>query len=113
LSIKSMIEKAGIKCKILYLSSVVGAGAQLTKTWLVRYNNVPIRFNPKPKVNEALYFDTQKAFPVTVAYIMYKPGIIKRDRVKFGTRLYDIKMIEDWDEQNLYLTLSLQEITNP
>jgi len=113
LSVKSMINKAGTKCKVLYLSSVAGAGGQLTKTWVVRYNNLPIRFNPKPKVNEALYFDTQKAFPVTTAYVLYKAGIIKRDRVKFKAKTYDIKMIENWDEQNLYLILSLQEITNP
>ena len=36
--------------------------------------------------------------------------ITEKDRVKFGDRIFDISLIKNWDEQNLYYRLELLEI---
>ena len=113
MSLKKIIKKAKIRCNILYLDSVKGAGGQLTKEWRIRHENVPIRLNVTPRPWQMLYYDTQKVFAQTIGYLLYKTGITIRDRITCGGKTYDVKKVDNWDEQNLYQRIGLQEVKNP
>ena len=108
-----MIRKARTRCNILYLDSEKGDGGQLTKTWKIRHANVPFRINVNPRPWELLYYDTQKVFTQKVGYLLYKTGVMARDRITCAGKTYDVKKVDNWDEQNLYQKIGLEEVTNP
>jgi len=110
MSVESIIKKAGTKCTFKYQDDTVVAGGQLAKLWIVRYTNVPCRINEPAIKKELLYYDKAKVFAQLIFYILIKIDIKHTDRVYFGTRIFDIKKIDNWDEQNLYQRISVQEI---
>ena len=112
MSIDSIIRKAGTKIDIKYLSTTTGAGGKLVKTWVARYEDVPFRFEALRPEDEALFYDREKVTNRFAGRMKYKANISTRDRVYYGTREFDIKKIDNWDEQNLWLRIILEEITN-
>lgn len=107
-----MINKAGTVVDIKYLSTVVGDGGKLTKTWVARYEDVPVRFNALRPENEGLEYDREKVNAFFAMFMEYKANISTRDRVVYGTRELDIKKIDNWDEQGKYLRIVLEELTD-
>lgn len=112
MSLKTIIRKAHTKGDIKYISEAIGAGRQLTKTWLMRYHNVSGRLVAMTRHLEILYFDRQKTFAEFVWMMQYKPGITIRDRFYFKGRTYLVKLITNWDEQRRYLFLAISEVTD-
>ncbi len=109
MSLKTMIRKARTKCDIESLSSSIGTGANLTKTWAVRYHRIPCRINAKISEAEILYYQKASVFPDFIIYIIYRSGIVMSDRVIFDSRTFDIKKIDNWDEKGKYLKIALVE----
>ncbi len=110
MSLKTMIRKAGTKCDIKYVSSSIGTGAKLTKTWIVRYHRIPCRLNAKISEAEILFYQKASVFPDFIMYIMYKSGILTTDKVIFDSRTLDIKKVDNWYEKGKYLKIALVEI---
>jgi SPP1 family predicted phage head-tail adaptor len=110
MSLKTMIRKAHTKCDIKSLSTSKGAGGKLTKTWSMRYHDVPCRMNAEMSQAEILRYQKASIFPDFIMYTLYRSGIEITDRVIFKSRTFDIKKIDDWDEQQKYLKLALKEI---
>ena len=109
MSVKSIIKKAGTKCTIKYQDDSLGTGGQLTKEWKVRYANVPCRINEPAIKKELLYYDKAKVFAQMIFYILAKTDIKQTDRIYFNDRIFNIKKLDNWDEQNLYQRISVQE----
>ena len=109
MSLKTIIRKANTKCDIKYVTDAQTTGGKLTKTWSMRYHNVPCRFNAKMTQAEMLYYEKASVFPDFIMYMLYRSGILETDKVVFKGRTFDIKKIDDWDETNTYLKIALQE----
>lgn len=113
MSLKTIIRKGRTKGDIRYLDEgSVGAGAQLTKVWKMRYHNVSGRLVALTRRLEILYFDRQKVFADLVWMMRYKSEISTRDRLYVRGRTFLIKHIANWDEQDKYLLLAVTEMTN-
>lgn len=115
MSLKSIILSAKTRGDIKYHSKVVGAGSQLTKTWKIRHNNVPLRLNAISSSGadkEMLYYDAAKVFADFVMYCPFREGVSNHDRVYIGSRIFNVKKVDDWDLQGLYLKIALLEETN-
>lgn len=110
MSIASIIAMAGTVFGIVYETKTVGAGAQLTKTWVARYSSLPGRLNNMTSTEKQLLFEREKILADFALFIGYVSGVLDEDRVTFGTRTFMIKKISNWDEQSLYLKIALQEI---
>lgn len=117
MSIDSIIRKAGTVADIKYLSTSTGAGGKLTKTWIARHSSVPCRLNALRPEDEQLAYDREKVSPRFAMYIRITDAIasdppITRDRISFDSRDFDIKKIDNWDEQDKYYRIILEEITD-
>ena len=113
MSLQSIIRKAGTKCDIKYESTSVGDGGKLIKTWVTRYEQVPMRIERVilRTAEEMLLYDREKVSPKFIMRMEYKSGITTRDRIYYGTREFEIKEVHNWDEQNLWLRIVAEEIT--
>jgi len=114
MSYESIIKSAGTRCDIKYYAKSTTAGSQITKTWKIRHNNVPCRVNTAKAASksEMLYYDAAKVFADFIMYIPYRAGITNHDRVYIGSRIFNIKKIDNWDFQNLYLRIAMKEETD-
>lgn len=117
MSIGSIIRKAGHTCDINSMASTVTSGGRLITAWDARHSSVPCRFNALRPEDEALAYDREKVFPRFVMYIKITDAIasdppITRDRISFDSRNFDIKKIDNWDEQDNYYRIILGEITD-
>jgi len=114
MSLESIIQAANTRGDIKYYSKSTGAGAQLAKTWKIRHNNVPVRLNAMSSLSqkEILYYDAAKVFADFVMYCPFREGISNHDRVYIGNRVFNIKKVDDWDLQGLYLKIALLEETD-
>ena len=110
MSIRDMIKNAGTRCTIKFSTEWTGDGGQLELKWLTRYWNIPCRFNAVKKPAEILYYDKPTTLALYEMYIMYVPNVDMADIVYLGERVFEIKKIDNWDEQSLYLRLLLEEL---
>lgn len=114
MSYETIIASAGTKCDIKYPHTDKTAGGQITKTWKMRHRQVPCRINTSPafKDKEMLYYDAAKVFGDFTMYIPFRAGITNHDRVYIGNQVWNIKKVDDWDLQHLYLRITMLEETN-
>ncbi|MBA7611604.1 hypothetical protein ES703_18832 [subsurface metagenome] len=115
MSLRKIIRRARTKCNILYLDSEKGAGGQLTKVWKIRYSCQPIRLNTSPAAWQLMYYDKFTVRYHVLGYMLFKPDVTIDDRLQLTTpnrKLYDIKKVINVDEQNRFLKLGLEEVTN-
>jgi len=110
MSLRTIIRKANARGDIRYLSTTTGSGGQLTKTWKMRHRNVSGRLESLTTKKEILYFDQDKTFAEFVWLMEYREGITTKDRLCVKTRTFNIKHIQNWDEQGKMTALALQEI---
>jgi head-tail adaptor len=80
-----------------------------TKAWSFIYTKVPVRLNAMGAREIAVLWDTQK---VQADYIIFcRPITVEEgDRAVFGGRTFEIKKVDNWDEQGHHLRLSCLEI---
>lgn len=82
-----------------------------TDATAVKYSNVPCRFESKPRKMEIMaYGGSGTAYPDYTIYIESRSGVVKGDHVIFEGRTFEIKLIEDWSERDLYMSLHVVEI---
>jgi len=101
------------KCRIMQEVSGAddGAGGFLPSTWAVLYNHVRCRFESLPKAEEILAYDKDITYPDYYVYLVYRSGIKEGMRVYHNSRRFEIKLVENWSEQERYLQLAVTEMT--
>ena len=87
-----------------------GQGGFLAATWAILYNRVPCRFETLPKDEEILGYDKKVVYPGYYIYLVYRSGIKEGDRVYHNGRQFEIKLVENWSEQERYLQLIVTEL---
>ncbi|NIM59999.1 MAG: hypothetical protein GTO16_13825 [Candidatus Aminicenantes bacterium] len=117
MSVDSIIRKAGHTCNINSMSTATTSGGQLLKTWVARHSSIPCRLNALRPEDEDLAYDREKVNPRFAMYIRITDAIASdppstRDRVSFDSRDFDIRKIDNWDEQDNYYRIVLEEITD-
>lgn len=109
MSFKSITREARTKADIKYESDTRGAGAQLTKTWKMRYHDVMGRLESLKTKREALYFGKQTVFAEYVFIMDYRSGILITDRLFIEGRQFNIKFIKEQFGKKRRLLIALEE----
>ena len=101
------------KCKIIQETpgAADGMGGYAASTWNTLYNHVRCRFESLPKAEEALAYDKTITYPDYYVYLKYRSGIKEGMRIYHNSRQFEIKLVENWSEQEKYLQLAVTEIT--
>lgn len=81
-----------------------------TSAWATIYRRVPCRFNALGSPETTLTYDKQAVFANYYVYLEHLTGIKEEDRLVLGSREFEVKLIQDWDEANNYMKLSVLEI---
>ena len=110
MSLQSMIFKANTHCHIMREVVTRGAGAQLTKTWAIRWPNVPARWMELKAEKKALLYDREKIMADAEVLTPYRTGLVTADRLRLGGVDYMIQKITDWDIQHKYLSILVQKV---
>ena len=101
------------KCTIMQetLGAADGMGGHGASTWAVLYAHVRCRFESLPKEEEILGHDKKTTYPDYYLYLVYRSGIKEGMRIYHNSRQFEIKLVENWSEQEKYLQLAVTEIT--
>ena len=82
-----------------------------TDSTAIKYSNVPCRFESKPRKLEIMaYGGSGVVYPDYTVYIESRSAVKKGDHIIFEGRTFEIKLIEDWSERSLYMSLHVVEI---
>ncbi len=89
----------------------MGGGGTITYTTL--YTNVLFRFETLDRKTdeEMIAYDKKTTNPDYYGYCEYLSGIKGGQIVVYNSRMFEIKLVQDWSEQGKYLRLSLTELT--
>lgn len=89
----------------------MGGGGAVTYTTI--YTNVPFRFETLDRKTdeEMIAYDKKTTNPDYYGYCEYLSGIKGGQVVVFNSRMFEIKLVQDWSEREKYLRLSLTELT--
>jgi len=101
------------KCTIMQetLGAVDGMGGYAASSWGILYSRVRCRFESLPKAEEALAYDKTITYPDYYVYLVYRSGIKEGMRIYHNGRQFEIKLIENWSEQEKYLQLAVTDLT--
>lgn len=85
-----------------------GQGGSGNLTWATIYRRIPCRFNALTTNELAFIYDKQM---VTANYVVYlEPADIREnDRLYLGSRIFDVKLIMNWDESDKYMKIAVLE----
>lgn len=86
----------------------IGGGGAVS--YSVLYRRVPCRFETLTKKLEIIAYDQSAVFPDYYVYMEYRSGIIEGDHLFLGSRTFEIKLVEDWSEQETYMQLAVVEL---
>lgn len=100
------------KCTIKQetLGAADGMGGHDASTWGTLYSNVRCRFESLAKKVEILGYDKKTTYPDYYIYLVYRSGIKEGMRVYHDSRQFEIKLVENWSEQEKYLQLAVTEL---
>lgn len=84
-----------------------------TISYVLVYKRVPFRFESLDnKMDQAIIaYDKKTTYPDYFGYCEYRSGIKGGQVVFFNNRRFEIKLVQNWSEQKIYLRLSLTELT--
>lgn len=89
-----------------------GQGGHAASTWNILYKRIPCRFESLQKTagTQSFSYDKNVTYPDYHVYLVYRTGIKEGDRIYHGGRQFEIKLVENWSEQERYLQLAVTEI---
>ena len=101
------------KCTIMQdtLGAPDGMGGYLPSGWSVLYPHVRCRFESLPKAEEILGYDKKTTYPDYYVYLVYRSGIKEGMRIYHNSRQFEIKLVENWSEQDRFLQLAVTDLT--
>ena len=99
-------------CKIMQetLGAADGMGGYAASSWGILYSRVRCRFESLPKEEEILGHDKKTTYPDYYIYLVYRSGIKEGHRIYHNGRQFEIKLVENWSEQEKYLQLAVTEL---
>jgi len=88
-----------------------GAGS-FTSVWTTIYFNITCRFNALPKREEIIAYNKTTVFANQYVYLMYLSAIKEGNRLikTDDGREFEVKLIQDWDEDRNYMKLAVLEV---
>jgi head-tail adaptor len=81
-----------------------------TRSWTTIYHRVPCRLNMLGSQDERVTWDQTKVMAEAILYIEHRSGLNEGDRAYLGSRAFDIRLIQNWDEAGQYLKLAVVEV---
>ena len=100
------------KVNITQWVSVPDGAGGFVDTWAAIYFNITCRFNALPKREEIIAYNKTTVFANQYVYLMYLSAIKEGDRLikTDDSREFEVKLIQDWDEDRNYMKLAVLEV---
>ena len=88
-----------------------GMGGYAASTWSVLYRRVPFAFVPLTKRADEVIVtrDKEEVLADFMCYLEYRSGIKEGDRIYWGGRIFEIKLILVWREMARTMKLKVVE----
>jgi len=87
-----------------------GAGGYLPSTWTTTYKRVKGALVLIPKGEEIFKYSKVDVFAEVFWYMEYLSGVKESQRIYWGSRVYDIKLVLPWREKGRFMKLACVEI---
>jgi len=81
-----------------------------TSTWAVIHSSIKCRFQALTSKEAILTYDKTAIFANYYVHMEHLSDIAEGDRAYLGTRKFEVKLVQDWDEAGKYLKLAVLEI---
>jgi len=110
MSFQSLLDnKCDVKRPVVETTDPLGGYSDTS--YDVLYLNVPCRFETTSRKLEILaYGGKSDIYPDYLLYLEYRSGIKESDHVFLDSRVFEVKLVEDWSERGKYMRLSLVEL---
>ena len=115
MSIRSMLKTGkqnATYCNILDMTDISDDQGGYTSTDAVVYYDVLCRFNTLQTKESIIAYDKASTLADSLVFLEYLSGLKEGQRLKKldDDREFTIKLIMDWDEDQNYMKLAVQEI---
>lgn len=87
-----------------------GMGGEAAGTWAMIYKRVKFAIVLIPKEEQIIQYDKIDVFAEFFIYMEYLSGVKEGQRVHWGTRTYEIKLVLPWREKGRFMKLACVEI---
>ena len=87
-----------------------GMGGFLPSTWTAIYKRVKGALVLIPKGEQIIKYSKVDVFAEVYWYMEYLSGVKESQRVYWGSRVYDIKLVLPWREKGRFMKLACVEV---
>lgn len=87
-----------------------GMGGQLPATWNSLYKRIKFAIVLIPKGEQIFQYNKIDVFAEFFIYMEYLSGVKETQRVYWGNRVYEIKLVLPWREKGRFMKLACVEI---
>ena len=81
-----------------------------TSAWAAIHSGKKCRFQALTSKEAVLTYDKTAIFANYYVHMEHISGLAEGDRIYLGTRKFEVKLVQDWDEVGKYLKLAVLEI---
>jgi hypothetical protein len=86
-----------------------GQGGYSDDAQVFVYTNVPCRFEDRRSKEMEFVYDKKTIYPEYFMYLEWLDGVNEGMIVVFDSREFEIKLVKNWSERSIYMTLILVE----
>lgn len=87
-----------------------GMGGYLPDTWTSIHKKVKFAIVLIPKEEQIIQYDKANVFAEFFIYLEYLSGIKEGQRVYWGSRVFEIKLVLPWREKGRFMKLACVEV---
>ena len=87
-----------------------GAGGYLPSTWTTIYKRIKAAVVLIPKGKEIIQYSKVDVFAEFYWYMEYLSGVKETQRIYWGSKVYEIKLVLPWREKGRFMKLACVEL---
>jgi len=90
-----------------------GAGGYLPSTWTIIYKRIKGAIMPIPKGEQIIKYSKIDVFAEVYWYMGYLSGVKESQRIYWGSKTYEIKLVLPWREKGRFMKLACVQVGRP
>jgi SPP1 family predicted phage head-tail adaptor len=87
-----------------------GMGGYAAGSWVPIYKKVKAAIVIISRENQILAYDKENVFADVYWYLEYLSGVRESQRIHWGSKIYDIKLVLPWEEKARFMKLACVEV---
>ena len=99
-----------VKIKDFTKGAANGMGGYLPSTWSTIYKRVKAAIVLIPKGEQIFQYDKSNVFAEFFWYMEYLSGVKETQRIYWGSKVYEIKLVLPWREKGRFMKLACMQV---